>query len=60
MAGFKQRFKVQFQDGTIRTVVAQSHTGAKRAFVAGYQPAKGSWLTVWPMGDEGNKRRMRV
>ncbi len=67
MAGLKQRFKIQWvstqkvpADGRIRTVVAQSHIGAKRAFIAEFAPPKGSRLMVWAQGNSGDKREMRV
>lgn len=60
MAGLKQRYKVQFEDGTIRTVTAQGYQSAKRQFIATYHPPKGSTMHVWPMGKPEQKKRMRV
>jgi hypothetical protein len=75
MAGFKERYKVQWVstdrnrgDGRIRTYTAQSHQGAKRAFITemrskvfgGATGLKGARLHVWPMGDSDNKKTMRV
>jgi hypothetical protein len=60
MAGVKRRFYVQFEDGTIRTVTAQGHTSAKREFIAMYHPPRGAWLTIFPMDDKGDKKRVRV
>ena len=54
------RFKVQYEDGTIRTVNAQSPSGAKRAFIAEYRPPKGSRLVIWRMGESGDKQNFRV
>jgi hypothetical protein len=67
MAGTKQRYKVQWitkgnlaGDGKIRTVSAQGYKSAKEKFVAVYEPPKGAWLSIWPMGEAWNKREMRV
>jgi hypothetical protein len=60
MAGTKERYKVQFQDGTIRTVTAQGYQSAKRQFIATYHPPKGTTFCVWPMGSPDKKKRMRV
>ena len=60
MAGIKQRYKVRYEDGTIRTVTAQSHLGAKKIFIATYAPPKKAKLVVWPQGDPNDKRNMRV
>jgi hypothetical protein len=60
VAGQKRRWKIRFEDGTIRTVTAQGFTSAKRTFIAQYQPPKGSQLVIWPMGEEHEKRHMRV
>lgn len=60
MAGIKQRYKVQGEDGRIRTVVAQSYQGAKRKFICDYRPPKGWHIVVWPMGEKDAKKNMRV
>ena len=61
MAGMKERYTVRNQDdGTLRTVVAQSHRGAKTLYVIKYDPPMGTPLTVWPQSDQDDKRNMRV
>ncbi len=67
MAGFKIRYKVRFEDGTLRTLTATSHRAAKKTFISRYAPPKGSELIVWPdesdarmVGIASEKRRMRV
>ena len=60
MAGLKQRYKIRYSDGTLRTVVAQSYEGAKRIFIARYQPPKGQPIVVWPQGDPAAKKNMRT
>jgi len=47
MAGYKMRYKVRYANGQIRTVVAQSHKGAKDIFIARFQPELGTHITVW-------------
>lgn len=60
MAGFKQRYKIRGEDGRIRTVTAQSHQGAKRTYARGYGAPIGYRIVVWPMGDEGAQKEMRI
>ncbi len=67
MAGFKQRYKVQWLstdrvsgDGRIRTYTAQSYQGAKREFIVDVKPPKGARINVWPMGDADAKKGMRI
>ena len=60
MAGVKQRYTVQYSDGTMRTVVAQSHQGAKKIFVARYQPPPGQSIVIWPQDDKDAKKCMRT
>jgi len=60
MAGVKERYKVRWVDGTIRTVTAQSYQGAKREFVQLYRPEKGEPIVVWPQGQPNDKRNMRT
>lgn len=58
MAGVKQRYTVQYSDGTMRTVVAQSYQGAKKIFIVRFAPPKGQCIMVWPQADPSAKRRM--
>lgn len=60
MAGAMRRFKVRYSDGTLRTVTARSHKGAKKIFIARYQPPRGECLVIWPQGDTDNKKNMRT
>lgn len=60
MAGYKERYKVRYEDGTIRTVTAQSYIGAKRVFIARYSPPKGAKLVVWPQGSPDLTKNFRV
>ena len=60
MAGTKQRYKVRYSNGTIRTVVAQSYKGAKEIFIARFQPPPGECIVVWPQGDKDASRNMRT
>ncbi len=60
MAGNKERYTVQFENGTLRSVTAQSHAGAKRTFIATYAPPAGSRIRVWPQSDPSDKRNMRI
>lgn len=60
MAGVKQRYTVQYSDGTMRTVVAQSYQGAKKIFQVRYSPPKGECIVVWPQSDPSAKRNMRT
>lgn len=70
MAGHKIRYKVQYEDGTIRTVTAQSYQGAKDVFICRFQPPAGTRIVVWPDKKDADdvglpdkkreKRRMRV
>jgi hypothetical protein len=67
MAGVKRRYKVQWitkgkftGDGKIRTVMAQGYKNAKDIFRVRYEPPKGAWLSIWPMGEPEEKREMRV
>jgi hypothetical protein len=67
MAGRKIRYKIRFEDGTIRTVVAQSYKGAKEVFICRYQPPIGSRIEVWPdksdaaeYGIEVEVKRMKI
>lgn len=56
----KRRFKVRGEDGRIRTVNAQSHSGAKKLYARIYGADLGYHVVVWPMGEEDDKRNMRV
>lgn len=60
MAGFKERYKVRWTDGTIRTVTAQSYQGAKREFIRLYDPPKGATIKVWRQGSPEIVRQMRT
>ncbi len=60
MAGVKERYKIQYSDGTIRTVSAQSYAGAKKIFIARFQPPKGQCIRIWPQGRPDDKRDMRT
>lgn len=58
---------MRFEDGTIRTVVAQSYQGAKEVFICRYQPPIGSHIEVWPdkidaaeYGIEVTVKRMKI
>ena len=56
----KERYTVQFEDGTMRSVVAQSYKGAKAVFIVRYQPPKGSNIRIWRQSDPGIKKNMRI
>jgi hypothetical protein len=60
MAGKKQRYKIQWVDGTIRTVTAQSFQGAKKEFQKLYCAPKGKAIIVWIQGAAHDKRSMRT
>ena len=47
-------------DGKIRTVTAQGYKSAKDKFIAVYDPPKGAWVSIWPMGEPYEKREMRI
>lgn len=48
-----RRFTVRYVDGTVRSVSAQSHNGARDVFVARYQPPAHprQRLCIWPQDD---------
>lgn len=60
MAGVKERYSIRLPDGTLRTVVAQSHRGAKKIAVIRFSLLKGDNLEVWPQSDVDDKKSMRV
>jgi hypothetical protein len=61
MAGIKERYSVQFENGRIYSIKgAQSHQGAKKLFIALHRPPAGTKIRVWPQSDPSNKKNMRI
>lgn len=56
----KERYTVQFEDGTMRSVVAQSYKGAKAVFMVRYQPPAGTSIRIWKQSDPSVKKNMRI
>lgn len=58
--GKKERYSVRWEDGTVRTVSAQSHRGARKAFIDDYEPPSGGTIVVWPQSNASDKQTFRT
>lgn len=58
--GRKERYSVRWIDGTVRSISAQSHRGARNAFVDEYEPEAGRTITVWPQSNPYDKQTFRT
>jgi hypothetical protein len=56
----KERYSIRWIDGTVRSVTAQSHRGAKKAFMDEYDTPPGKELTIWPQSSPYDKRTFRT
>ena len=58
--GKQQRYSVQWTDGTIRTVVAQSYRGARNAFIDEYDPPANHTIKIWSQEFPNTKKHFRT
>jgi hypothetical protein len=56
----KERYSIRWIDGTIRSITAQSHRGARNAFLEEYEAPPGREITIWPQSNTSDKREFRT